>query len=48
MVEKIWDYSQHAKHYCYRPNYSDKAMDLLVSYVADLAPPSQKSFWWQM
>ncbi|MDR0606238.1 MAG: class I SAM-dependent methyltransferase [Bacteroidales bacterium] len=37
-VEKIWDYSQHAKHYCYRPNYSDKAIDLLVAYIGSYFP----------
>lgn len=34
LIEKHWDYSQHAKYYEYRPNYNPKAIDLLVQYVA--------------
>lgn len=33
LVEKHWDYSQHAKYYEYRPNYNSKAIDLLTHYV---------------
>lgn len=32
-IEKHWDYSLNAKYYGFRPNYSDKAVDLLVNYV---------------
>jgi 16S rRNA A1518/A1519 N6-dimethyltransferase RsmA/KsgA/DIM1 with predicted DNA glycosylase/AP lyase activity len=34
LVEKHWDYSQHAKYYEYRPNYNSKAIDLLTHYVS--------------
>lgn len=33
LVEKHWDYSKHAKFYKYRPNYSPKAIDMLIDYV---------------
>ncbi|MDR1505083.1 MAG: class I SAM-dependent methyltransferase [Prevotella sp.] len=32
-VEKVWDYKGQAKWYGFRPNYSDKAIDILVDYV---------------
>lgn len=32
-IEKNWDYSLNARYYKFRPNYSDKAIDLLVNYV---------------
>ncbi|MDH3972682.1 MAG: methyltransferase domain-containing protein [Deltaproteobacteria bacterium] len=33
LVEKHWDYSLHAKYYEFRPNYSDRAIDVLANYV---------------
>ena len=33
IVEKVWDYSKHAEFYKYRPNYSVKAINMLMSYV---------------
>jgi len=33
LVEKNWDYSLQAMYYSYRPNYSHKAIDILVNYV---------------
>jgi ubiquinone/menaquinone biosynthesis C-methylase UbiE len=33
LVEKHWDYSKHAEFYKYRPNYSPKAIDMLINYV---------------
>jgi len=34
LVEKHWDYSEHAEFYEYRPNYSNKAIDTLCCYVS--------------
>ncbi len=33
LYKKEWDYSLHAKYYEFRPNYNERAIDLLVSYV---------------
>lgn len=33
LVEKYWDYSKHAEFYKYRPNYSPKAIEMLINYV---------------
>lgn len=33
LVENIWDYTQHAKFYEFRPNYAKKAIDLLFALV---------------
>lgn len=33
LVEKNWDYSRHAEFYKYRPNYSPKAIDMMINYV---------------
>jgi hypothetical protein len=33
IVEKNWDYSKNAAFYQYRPNYSVKAIRMLMNYV---------------
>lgn len=33
LVESVWDYSKNAEFYKYRPNYSDKAIDVFIEYV---------------
>lgn len=33
LVEKKWDYTQHAKFYEYRPNYANGIIDMLVALV---------------
>lgn len=33
LFEKAWDYSQQASYYKYRPNYPDRAVEILSSYV---------------
>lgn len=33
LVEKVWDYSRNAEFYKYRPNYSKKAISMLMDYV---------------
>ena len=33
IVEKVWDYSKNAEFYKYRPNYSPKAISMLMDYV---------------
>jgi ubiquinone/menaquinone biosynthesis C-methylase UbiE len=33
IVEKNWDYSENAKYYKHRPNYSQKAIRMLIEYV---------------
>ncbi|MCX2682333.1 class I SAM-dependent methyltransferase [Campylobacter sp. MIT 21-1685] len=33
LVEQIWDYTQHAKFYSYRPNYAPKTIDMLITLV---------------
>lgn len=33
IVEKVWDYSKNAEFYKYRPNYSTKAISMLMDYV---------------
>lgn len=33
LVEKVWDYSQHAKFYEFRPNYAPKCIDMLVALI---------------
>lgn len=37
LIDKHWDYSQHAKYYEYRPNYNPKAIDILAQYVGSSA-----------
>lgn len=32
LIQKEWDYTKHAKFYEYRPNYSDDAIDTLISW----------------
>lgn len=31
IVEKNWDYTQHAKFYEFRPNYAQKTIDMLIT-----------------
>ena len=33
LVENVWDYTQHAQFYAFRPNYAQKAVDLLFALV---------------
>jgi len=33
LIEKHWDYSLNAKYYKFRPNYSGKAVDILINYT---------------
>ena len=35
LIERVWDYSKHAKFYEYRPNYAPKAIDMLVFYASN-------------
>lgn len=35
LVEKDWDYTKQAEFYRYRPNYSKKAIEILVSYICN-------------
>ncbi|EAH4794403.1 class I SAM-dependent methyltransferase [Campylobacter jejuni] len=33
LVENKWDYTEHAKFYSYRPNYTPKTIDMLISLI---------------
>lgn len=33
IVEKNWDYTQHAKFYGFRPNYAQNTIDMLITLV---------------
>ncbi|MDR0406647.1 MAG: class I SAM-dependent methyltransferase, partial [Holosporales bacterium] len=42
IVEKNWDYSKNAEFYKYRPNYSVKAIRMLMHYVGATPPPPSR------
>ncbi|MDR1267658.1 MAG: class I SAM-dependent methyltransferase [Holosporales bacterium] len=45
LVEKNWDYSKNAEFYRYRPNYSERAIEMLMAYVqTPSASGSRKDF----
>ena len=41
LVENVWDYTQHAKFYSYRPNYAPKSIDMLITLVGDSSSGSE-------
>lgn len=33
IVEQVWDYTQHAQFYSYRPNYAPASLNMLTELV---------------